>query len=475
MAKPFRWLLQWQILAAMVLVLAASSLLSIAMTDNLLLASFDRQLTARLSLAGSLAERQLALNRLSGYAAGDEASRVFAEDRRRLSDFARAQGLSRVTVLSADGRVRADTGRLAPGEFSGFELAGQASGLRRPTLLHRDARGRWQKVLYWPAGHAASLRLEAGPAMFRVLDRIQARRWFALGLGFLMALALSWGLSRLLGWRLSRLAAAFSALRSGLPRPRVKIPGQDEIAFLGRAFNDMAAELETRTERERREHDRRVAELKILAGGVAHEIRNPLGAIAGLSDLLARSESVKASANDADLARRLREEVDRLDRTVQDVMAYARQPRLQVQPYDVHQLLQEAAAADPDCEVHCENAAPAIWVDRSGMLTVLRNLLINAREAAGPGGGVCLGFREGRNRRLFYVADTGPGIPRETRPLVFQPFFSNKDRGSGLGLAIARNIVEAHGGRLRLGTRVRGALLVAALRRKSGGSPWDAS
>jgi signal transduction histidine kinase len=99
--------------------------------------------------------------------------------------------------------------------------------------------------------------------------------------------------------------------------------------------------------------------------------------------------------------------------------------------------------------------------DRSQLEQVLINLLKNAREAGGPEEAVCLGTSIRDDGELtFVVEDRGPGMSPEVLESAMLPFFSTKEGGSGLGLAICREIIEAHGGTIRLENREGGGLAV---------------
>lgn len=461
MQRPFRWSLQWQILIAMLLVLLAGSWLYGIILDNLLITGFDRQLTDRLDLVARLGGPEAGAERLAGYLPGDESTRSYQADRTRFRTFAAEHALARVTLLSPSGAVLVDSDEGTPGTT----LSPGTPALPAPArmVLHRE-HGRWRKTQAAPLPGGRVLRLEAGPESFVWLDRMRTRRWWALGLAASLALALSWVLARILTTRLSRLSAAFAHLQAGERHRPLPAAGSDEIAFLARRFNAMAGELEARTDRERRTQERRIGELQVLAGGVAHEIRNPLGAISGLADLLAREPALQSAPRAQDLLRRLRVEVERLDASVRAVLDYARQPELRRERVSSDDLLAEARDTDPACRVERpEGALPVLSADRDALLTILRNLLVNAREAAGPQGSVRLGLRVGRRRALFWVADDGPGVPPSAAGQIFRPFFSSKARGSGLGLAISRNLAAALGGALRLAPTTRGALFVLAV------------
>jgi signal transduction histidine kinase len=464
MPKVVTWSLRWQILLAMLVVLAATLLLFSALAGNLFLATLDRDLASRLKLVAALAQVELPLERMRAYAPGDEHAAIYQRDTARFKDFAQTHGLDRLTLVSRQGRVHLDSHHTRPGDLLPAAWLPQDRPGQQLTRLHRDRQGTWQKTLWLPSGQDRWLRLAAGSEMLAVIDRMSQRRLWMLILGLVLALLLSWGLTALLSRRLTRLTQAFQALQKGETGTRVAFRGQDEVAFLGRAFNDMAAELEAKTRREQDQHEQRVNELKVLSAGVAHEIRNPLGAISGLVDFLARKMESGASPETQDLVRRIREEIDRLDRIVSEVLAYARQPRLLRTPLDLNALQQEVRTMDPACRISvAPNLLQTATADYPGLLTVLRNLLTNAREAAGPAGEVALRLSAAAGAWRFEVTDNGPGVAPDQAEQIFQPFFSGKPQGTGLGLAIARNIMEAHGGRLELADSQGGARFIATL------------
>jgi signal transduction histidine kinase len=101
-------------------------------------------------------------------------------------------------------------------------------------------------------------------------------------------------------------------------------------------------------------------------------------------------------------------------------------------------------------------ALPAVLADPDLLSQVLIGLLANAAEAVPPGGAIALEACAADGTVQLTVADSGPGIAPELRTRVFEPFFTTRPRGTGLGLAIARQIVEAHGGRIEAGAAASG-------------------
>lgn len=203
------------------------------------------------------------------------------------------------------------------------------------------------------------------------------------------------------------------------------------------------------------EESRRLSAMGQLAAGVAHEIRNPLGAICGyatyLKDKLAGDEMGQAAAE------LLEEEARRLDSALSDLLHLARRPTLAYEDIDVEGLLQRVAAvALPDAGqknivieiAPVENASP-LRADANRLLQALLNLVLNAIQAADRGGRIVLsasGSEEADGPWEICVEDDGPGIPPDILSRIFTPYFTTRADGTGLGLSLVQQIVEAHGG-----------------------------
>jgi signal transduction histidine kinase len=217
----------------------------------------------------------------------------------------------------------------------------------------------------------------------------------------------------------------------------------------------------------------RLAVLGQMAAGLAHEIRNPLGAIKGAAQLLADpSADVVLDAASREFLGIILEEVDRLDRVVGSVLDLARPDQQTVLPTDVNAVVRrtlqvlsaEPGSDDLKLDVILDPALPRVSIDPEQLRQVLMNLLRNASQAMKGRGKVAVSTRVrlGRGTRSgggssaeetfveLTVADNGPGISQQVLENLFMPFFTTKEKGTGLGLAISQRIVQGAGGRIEV-------------------------
>jgi signal transduction histidine kinase len=276
--------------------------------------------------------------------------------------------------------------------------------------------------------------------------------WIAIVAG-LVAVALVLGVSRRIFAPVEALTAAVRGMESGDLSQRVDISSQDEIGELGQAFNSMADEL-ARAEELRRS----------MVTDVAHELRTPLTNIRGYL------EAVREGVVDPEpgLVDSLHEEALLLDHLVDDLqelsLAEAGQLTLERQSVCVADIVSQvvtaaaprAEAGQVDLRMDVPDDLPLIQVDVRRVGQVLRNLVDNALRHTPSGGEVVVGCSAVDSGVEVSVRDTGCGIDASDLPYVFERFYrADKSRsrdtgGVGLGLAIARQLVEAHGGRIEV-------------------------
>jgi len=216
------------------------------------------------------------------------------------------------------------------------------------------------------------------------------------------------------------------------------------------------------SDRQRRASEslRRAERLKSLgemAAGMAHEVKNPLAAIRSSAQML----TGRLFGKDAELATIVVNEVDRLNRVVNDFLDYARPAPLRREQVLLSVLLDSClellSPVISEAAVTVTRRYPPderrVSVDPGQLRQVLLNLLLNAVQATGNGEGtreVMLDLRQDGRSTQVSVRDAGPGIPADKLRQVFEPFYSTKPAGTGLGLPIAQRIVSEHGGKLLL-------------------------
>ncbi len=281
----------------------------------------------------------------------------------------------------------------------------------------------------------------------------------ALGLALvvagLAALLLTAALSRRIIRPVEELTLAAQAMATGDLSRRVTVRAPDEIGSLGRAFNSMADSLQ-RVEGLRR----------TLVSDVAHELRTPLTNIRGYLEALRDG----VARPDARMIDSLHEEALLLNRLIDDLqdlaLAEAGQLRLQREPTDLAAVVEQAVSAalprieakGVSCSYELPPDLPPVVIDAERIGQVLRNLLNNALTHTPAGGTISVTAEvEGAGELVAVsVCDTGCGITAEDLPLIFERFYrADRSRnratgGAGLGLSIVRQLVEAHGGSVRV-------------------------
>lgn len=198
----------------------------------------------------------------------------------------------------------------------------------------------------------------------------------------------------------------------------------------------------------------RLAAIGAMAAGLAHEIRNPLGAIKGAAEVLDPESLGKDTSEFLDV---IVEETDRLNVVVSQFLDYARPFRAMMAPTNVNEVIRKTARlvetqnkdAPSGLELDLDENLPEVQADSEQLKQVVLNLVLNGIDATGQDGHpvrlrtIAL---PDHGRIEIRVIDRGSGIPTEDLDQIFIPFFTTKHHGTGLGLAVCYRIVENHGG-----------------------------
>jgi signal transduction histidine kinase len=249
----------------------------------------------------------------------------------------------------------------------------------------------------------------------------------------------------------------------------------DEVALLEALAVHIGVVIENSQQYRRMQERDRLAALGQMAAGLAHEVKNPLGAIKGAAQLLSEPfGGAHMTASERDFVGIILEEVDRLDRVVGSVLDYARPSKGNPGAVDlnavVRRTLQVVATGPGDgCAFTTELGAglPLVRADAEQLRQVLMNLIMNAIQAVDGKGRIEVVTRDRSARTSgeladqgskaewveVSVSDDGPGITPQVKKNLFVPFFTTKDKGTGLGLAISERMVAEMGGRIEVASR----------------------
>ncbi len=209
----------------------------------------------------------------------------------------------------------------------------------------------------------------------------------------------------------------------------------------------------------------RLSALGSMATKVAHEIRNPLGSVKGLGQLVLESE--EEGSETYRYMERIVREVDRLSNIVDELLDYSQRRPLTLDSVDLNDVVREGLDMArfregdhaPTLLQELDLSLSPIRMDRNRFLQAVLNVLVNALQAIDSDGGVVTvsTFREETTKGgqiVLEISDNGPGIPPDVLDHIFDPFFTTKEDGSGLGLSIAHTIVREHEGVLEVDSKL---------------------
>ncbi|MBL8920768.1 MAG: GAF domain-containing protein [Myxococcaceae bacterium] len=283
--------------------------------------------------------------------------------------------------------------------------------------------------------------------------------------------------------RLNDVRSAMEQMRAGITVPLMgndrvlgflnlwdeRVPeafASDEIALILELADRFATVVENSKLYDRMRERDRLAALGEMAAGLAHEIRNPLGAIKGAAQCL---DPKMVPTDDREFIEVIVEEVNRLNGVVTAFLDYARPMKQSFGPTDVNEaitrtlrLIQNDLPKSVTLREDLAPELPRVDGDAEQLKQVLINLVQNAAQALGdrPGEIVLKTFKPERlgdfrqpDQVEVHVSDNGPGIPADQQLNIFVPFFTTKQKGTGLGLAICQRIVKSHGGSIALQSR----------------------
>ncbi|MBI4823432.1 MAG: HAMP domain-containing protein [Nitrospirae bacterium] len=245
---------------------------------------------------------------------------------------------------------------------------------------------------------------------------------------------------------------------------------KDEVGRLAGSLNFMLDEMS----RVRQDADKchiesmqrveKMATIGELASAIAHEIKNPLAGISGAIQVFAEDFSEEDPRKT--IINEVLTEIERLDKAVRDLLNFAKPPepyriKTHIMPVierAVRLLGAQAKKQNVDINTVVMQDIKEVYIDPEQMQQVFLNIMLNALHSMLEEGSITIAtyLREETKEAEISISDTGHGITEENIKNVFKPFFTTRHMGTGLGLAISKNIVEKHGGRIELESRVGG-------------------
>ena len=292
-------------------------------------------------------------------------------------------------------------------------------------------------------------------------DEIKLRHQLTLILSVAGAVGLLFAyiVSYLIGLRITKpihqLTSGVSRIASGELTHQLEARSRDEIGQLTRSVNRMAADLKTNLER--RISAERVAAWRDVARQIAHEIKNPLFPIRVSIENLRKARSRPEIFDEIcdDCTETIIEEVNRLQRLVDEFHHFARMPLPDRKPSNLNQIVEHAlnlysqSLSRIQIETDLNPDLPHISVDPEQIAQVLQNLIKNAVEAMPDGGTLRISTEPiDPNGVAVEARDTGIGMSPDTQREIFTPYYTTKETGTGLGMAIVQRIVTDHEGKI---------------------------
>ena len=270
---------------------------------------------------------------------------------------------------------------------------------------------------------------------------------------------------------------ALSRLRSGLIRAlheswvgdplelKATVRSLNKLLDLDLAIIEDAYQAEYTIRLQRSE---RMATLGQVAGGVAHELRNPLNVVKTSVYYLMNARN-PTPEKQAEHLRRIERNVELADGVITALSNFAKMPVPNLRPFAIEPLIQETLEIDPPGEsieviIECPPDLPRPLGDVDQLRIAFGNLIRNARDAMPKGGRLSIAARQVDGQVEVSVADSGIGIPPENLHQIMEPLYSTKARGLGLGLAMSRSIVEKNQGTLQAASELgRGSVFTIRL------------
>ncbi|MCZ6678797.1 MAG: ATP-binding protein [Candidatus Poribacteria bacterium] len=296
----------------------------------------------------------------------------------------------------------------------------------------------------------AILAVDASVLFLKTLEKMR-RNMILIGIAStFFAIALSLLFSRSIVVPIQNLSRAAQQIKAGEFGAQVQTHSKDEVGALAETFNEMSIAIKERDYKV----SRLAEELRQMAAGLAHEVRNPLNGMRIFLGLLKRRLPHDPKAEE--MVEQVDDEIQSLNRIVTEFLDFARPTPLQRQAVNLSEVI-DAVSALLHTELHDDavhiqttnlQCLPTIDADAEQLKWAFTNLIKNALQAMPQGGTLTISGQPipAENAVRLEFTDTGIGMSPAVVERVFDPFFTTKDTGTGLGLAVVKRVLENHFG-----------------------------
>ncbi len=424
--------------------------------------TLEKEMEMRLLNTAETVASTIQVNYLMKLGPGDEDTPLHVFLIRNIEKIKDASKVKDIFVFDRQNRVLLDADREAPIgkeymllKLDLAELETVWQGIPSASTLYWGMDGKLYKSGYAPikdeSGNVvAVVGIEAGAEFLGIVNKLRTQMFLIGLLSIAVAVIISFVIARSIVNPLNHFIYAIEA--EAMPS-KVDIKAGGEIGFLAERFNQMVDKL---NEKERllqsmyEKEKARADSISEMSASVAHEIRNPLGAITGFVELL---ENKVANEGGKALIEDIIFEIKNLNHIVSDFLSFAKRPSLEIKETDaegfIDSIINSAIANREFKDIKVEKTITPnlrLHIDPIEMRKAVLNIVINAMQSMTAGGALTIIAEKKDGNIGLLISDTGKGIPKEIAGRIFDPFFTTKERGTGLGLAIAYKIIDAHKG-----------------------------
>lgn len=437
-------------LAPLIILLNASSIYFYFSSKE----SLDQELGERLLSIASFAAMQVKAYHVTALSTHDSKSKTYEMLRSKFEEIRAANKMEKIYIFAADSRSLLDTdASVSPGtiyerhRLYKSELEKAQEGTPVASVLFQGRDGQYFKTAFTPIIHEgksiAFVGVDGSADFFSNLQGLgKALTYFGL-ICISLVVVSSLLVSRKIVTPVENLVQSAERIGEGKLNAPIDLKINNEIGFLGYAMDEMRKKIVERD-----------TELQMMLQGVAHEVRNPLGGIELFAGLL--KEEIQDPKQESHILR-IQKEIQILKQLVQEFLDFARKTPLEMNTTNLGHFFEELRPSFSQ-EVASKNlkmifdVPPGMdaFFDAYQMRRVFLNLIHNAIQACGLGGEIFIKADVQGGFLVFSIRDNGTGISKPNLELIFNPFFTTKERGSGLGLAFVKKIVQAHGGKIEV-------------------------